>query len=285
LIIETYEYAVRMKDSIVSAIDAERQEGLMRRAREMWVSYTPKEVKAQLAGIDSSWNVMAYHGFYLYAVDAVSVLADGTYAAPPKYEVGLDSMFVTEGRDLVSNPSLLLESRGMRYEHDLSLESSRFHVLIDGSVLARFYDSRTRKMSTFLEYASDLMRMSNMTFVAKSSTSTAILHGAVGDMYYFTKADASPGFSAPVHDQNGINVTYIRLADHTPVLRVEMPYQADENSVKGIMDMISSGAYGGYPYVLRVAHERCKISNSDMGIIEGALGLTGEPGSREALGE
>lgn len=285
MIIETYEYAVKMREQIVNSVDSERQGELIRAAGEMWREYRPREVQANPAGIDSSWNVSSHHGFYAYAVDAVSVLADGTYAAEPKYEVGIDSMLVAEGREIISNPSLWLESRGMRYEHDLSVESSGKHVLIDGSVLARFYDMRTRKMTTFLDYASDLMSMENITFVAKTSTSNSILNGVVGDMHYFTRATSTSGFSTPIHDRNGITVTYVRLSDHTPVLRVEVPGTANESEIKGIMDMLSTRAYGGYPYVLRVAHERCKISNSDMEIIEGALGLSGEASSREVLGE
>lgn len=285
MIIETYEYAVRMREQIVNSVDSERQGELLRAARGMWVEYKPKDVQADPAGIDSSWNVSSHHGFYTYAVDAVSVLANGSYAAEPKYEVGVDSMLVVEEGEMISNPSLWLESRGMRYEHDLSVESSSRHVLIDGSVLARFYDSRTRKMTTFLNYASDLMGMENITFVAKTSTSNSILHGLVGDMYYFTKATSSSGFSAPVHDRNGITVAYVRLSDHTPVLRVEAPGTVNESEMMGIMDILSARAYDGYPYVLRVAHERCKISNSDMGIIEGALGLSAEASSREVLGE
>ncbi|MEM0097377.1 MAG: DNA double-strand break repair nuclease NurA [Conexivisphaerales archaeon] len=284
MIIETLEYAVRNKDSIVNAVNAEMQEGLMKRAGEMWISYTPREVSSKLAGIDSSWNSISYHGFYLYAVDAISVLPDGSYSTDPKFEVGIDNMAITEGKEAVHNPHLWLESKGMKYEHDLTVESSSFHVLIDGSVLARFYDSMSKKVSAFIDYASDLMKMSNVTFIAKFSTSNAIFNGAVGDMYYFTKVNFSAGFSMPVFDK-GITVTYVRLTDYTPVLRVEIPYRADERDVRGIMDIIGSGTYGGYPYVLRIAHERCKISNSDMEIIEGALGLTAEKGSREVLGE
>jgi hypothetical protein len=285
VIIETYEYAVKNREQIVNSVDSERQGELIRAAREMWNEYKPKEIQADLVGIDSSWNVSSHHGFYVYAVDAVSVLADGSYAAVPKFVVGIDSMLVDEGREIISNPSLWLESKGMGYEYDLSVESSGKHVLIDGSVLARFYDMKARKMTTFLDYASDLMSMENISFVAKTSTGNSILHGIVGDMYYFTRATSSSGFSSPVHDRNGITVTYVRLSDHTPVLRVEVPGAANNEDIMRVMDMLSKRAYDGYPYVLRVAHERCKISNSDMEIIEGALGLSGEASSREVLGE
>ena len=283
LIIETYEYAVKNRDNILSSVDAVRQKELMKLANEMWINYVPKKVNANIAGIDSSWNAIGYHGFYLYAVDAVSVLADGSYAAPPKFEVGIGSMFISD--EFIYNPSLWLESKGMKYEHDLSIESSGFTVLIDGSVLARFYDSRTRKISTFLEYASDLMKMSNIIFVAKSSTSNAALHGAVGDLYYFSKAGNSAGFSKPFKDQKGVLVTYVRLADYTPVLRLEVTHDLNEREIMDIMDIVGSVSYDGYPYVLRLAHERCKISNSDMALIEGALGLSAEQSSREVLGE
>jgi NurA-like 5'-3' nuclease len=48
---------------------------------------------------------------------------------------------------------------------------------------------------------------------------------------------------------------------------------------------MSAKSYSGYPYVLRLAHERCKVANEDMSRLANVLGLEIETGGREVLGE
>jgi len=49
--------------------------------------------------------------------------------------------------------------------------------------------------------------------------------------------------------------------------------------------MLALESISGYPYVLRLAHERCKISDDDMSRIEDMIGLSIEEGDREVLDE
>jgi NurA-like 5'-3' nuclease len=47
--------------------------------------------------------------------------------------------------------------------------------------------------------------------------------------------------------------------------------------------MITKNSVGGYPYSLKLAHENCKITNSDLARLVSLYGLGNEIGSREVL--
>ena len=108
---------------------------------------TKGQGRTNLVGIDSSWNFIPYQGFYVYAVDAVSMLGDGSYLVPPSFEVRLSTLGVTRGDEAVSSPSVALASIGMEYELDqikACIEKAEL-VTVDGSILARYYDRRQGK--------------------------------------------------------------------------------------------------------------------------------------------
>lgn len=119
--------------------------------------------------------------------------------ARARFDVDIGTLEIEEREEIVYNPRLRLQSMGMEYEYDLATESldKKDYVLIDGSVLARFYDRRLKKPIKFFDYASMLMNKQNVIFVAKTSESNSLLQGAVGDLFYFSKASAREVASFP----------------------------------------------------------------------------------------
>lgn len=287
MLIETYNHAMSKREEILQHVDASKLSEILHKARGLWVDYHPHSMEAEVSGIDSSWNLIPYQGFFLYAVDAVSVSEDESFPVPPRFDVNIGTLEVEEGDETVYNPRLRLQSMGMEYEYNLATESldRKDFVLIDGSVLARFYDRRLRKPMKFFEYASMLMNKRNAIFVAKTSESNMTLGGAVGDMFYFSRANSTPGFSRPHYETIGVSVFYARLAEFAPCLKIEVPGKTGETEAKEVLDILTSRSFNGYPYVLRLAHERCRIANEDMGRLAEVLGLNIEVGGREVLGE
>jgi NurA-like 5'-3' nuclease len=51
------------------------------------------------------------------------------------------------------------------------------------------------------------------------------------------------------------------------------------------MGLLGNDSVDGYPYVLRLAHEKGKVSREEMGKIVNLLGLQVEFGGRQVLGE
>lgn len=79
MLIETYNQALLERDRILHNLDKTQLTQLLHNAGDLWVDYKPDSKEANVSGIDSSWNLIPYQGFYLYAVDAVSILSDESF--------------------------------------------------------------------------------------------------------------------------------------------------------------------------------------------------------------
>jgi hypothetical protein len=190
MLIETIEFAANNRDQILSAIKFEEHESILKRARELWTDFEPNDaLDSRLVGIDSSWNFIPYQGFYIYAVDAASMLGGGLYLIPPLFDVGLSTLAVKSGEEYVSSPELALESVGMEYEFEQARDcvGKAEYVLVDGSILARYYDRKRKKESSFYETAKELMNKEGLLYVSKKSYSNLTLGGALGDMFYYNR--------------------------------------------------------------------------------------------------
>ena len=208
MLVETFEYAVNNREQILSRIDFEEHESILRKARGLWTDYDPSGDggSAKLVGIDSSWNFVPYQGFYIYAVDAVSILGDGTYLVPPLFEVNLSTLSVKSGEEYVSSPQLALESIGMDYEFEQtrSCIGKADYILVDGSVLARYYDRKRKKESSFHETARELTKQEGILYISKKSFSDTALRGGLGDMFYFNRVSPRTGlFDAVLGQERG----------------------------------------------------------------------------------
>lgn len=287
MLIEAYNHAISQRAAILQNMDAGKLGESLDRARDLWIDYQGSSAESDISGIDSSWNLIPYHGFYLYAVDAVSISEDESFPVSPRFDVNVGTLEFEEDEEVVYNPRLMLQSLGMEYEYDLATETleKKDFVLIDGSVLARFYDRRHKRPMKFFEYAEMLMNKRNVIFVAKTSESNVILKGVVGDMFYFSKAASTPGYSKPYYNPIGVSVFYARLVEFAPCLKIEIPGKVGEAEANRVLDILNTRSFNGYPYVLRLAHQRCRIANEDMIRLAEVLGLNIEAGGREVLGE
>ncbi|MEM3771707.1 MAG: DNA double-strand break repair nuclease NurA [Candidatus Micrarchaeia archaeon] len=287
MLMRTYEYAVENRDKIVKDIDLKASRELIEDAKKIWKNYTPTPKKKNLAGIDSSWNFIPYQGFYLFVVEAVSMLEDCSHTVEPLFEVGLSTLSIEENEEIVYDPRTRLQSLGMEFEYRLAVDSigKVDYLLVDGSVLARFYDRRRKKPIKFYEYARKLMGEENLAFISKTSSSNTIFGGFLGDMFYFNHASLSTGYSEPYYDNIGVSIFYARLAEGTPCIRIEVPGKLNCSEVEKLLDIFKASSVSGYPYVLRLAHEQCKVSIEDLERLANTLGLNVEIGGREVLGE
>jgi DNA double-strand break repair nuclease NurA len=287
MLIETFDYAVTNRDKILSQIDFEKHEATIRRAKGRWTEFEPVEKEGNLVGIDSSWNFIPYQGFYIYAVDAVSMRGNGSYLVPPDFDVDLSTLTVQLGEEFVSSPALALESVGMEYEFNQARAcvGKADLVIVDGSILARYYDRKRKKEGSFYEYAKELMKEKTLLFLSKMSFSNITLDGALGDMFYYNKASSKPGYSEPHVDPSGVTISYVRLAEYSPCVKLEIPGENKADQIEELMGSLKEGSVEGYPYVLRLAHEKGKISREEMEKLANLLGLNTEIGGRQVLGE
>ncbi|MGC9209143.1 MAG: DNA double-strand break repair nuclease NurA [Nitrososphaeria archaeon] len=274
------------RSSIINKVRGKEQEEYIRRAKELWRPYQPSpRSHEKTIGIDSSWNYKEFRGFYLLAVAGIAISDEGEVVGKEvSVEAGLP--LIEEGGSQYPDPDLYLESMGMEYEAKLVESSADLgRVLVDGSIIRRFYDRANRRKILYAEYLRNVLKRSGTVFVSKSSVSRELVRGIWSDIYYFQKADSSPGFSES-ESIPSLNVSYFyaRLVDHGPVLRIEIVGgHIDEKEIQDLMDVLYSRQFKGYPYALRLAHERCTITNKDIDALVRDLGLHVEVLARDVL--
>jgi hypothetical protein len=284
MLIDLIDYAIDNREEILSSLRG--SEELFSKARDEWYDFKPTPRNVRLVGIDSSYNFFPYLGFYLFAVDAISIDATSQLIDKPRVKVGIGK-FEVEEEHFIHDPRSELQSICLDFEYELALKSSKVSdiVMVDGSVLARYYDRRERRSKPFYEHAKGLMEVENIVFIAKTSTSNTVLNGNMGDIYYFDKASSTSGFSRPIYDRSGVTVFYARLSSFSPCLRFEVPGKISEEEVKDVLCRVSVNSVNGYPYELLLAHESCKVEEKTIEDIAYTLGLFLETGGREVVGE
>ncbi len=230
MLIDIYKHVVDNREKIFQKLDIKITEEMHKKARSIWHDFPDEHYNAKLAGIDSSWNLIPYHGFYLYAVDGVSLDRSGSLITKVRYEIGIDTLEFQEGNKIVYNPSISLSSKGMALEYQLIRDTidKVDLTLVDGSLQARIYDSKRKSSLEFYEYAN--IKRDDIIFISKRSESRSMLRGPAGDIYYFDHATYTTGYSSPYYDK-GITIVYARLADYLPCLKIEFSVRLDEDAI------------------------------------------------------
>ena len=272
-----YKDAIKNRDNILAVIKGSKFEEIIKVAKQRWVEYTPIKEMITTAGIDSSFNSTKFQGIELWAVTAVSIRENGDILVD-KHESGL-------GSDIpLSNMASQMEIAVC----DDTIDKVDL-VLMDGSLYSQFM-SRQSKLDT--QIIRMMSKRDNVIFIAKTSNTRqqfASMGSQAGDIFYYNHTTSKPGFSKVfVERRYGqsklISSTFIRLSDSTPIIKLEfLGGGIDDNRIKDTMNKIAGTSIGGYPYSLKLAHNKCKISDKELSKITNMLGLNNEIGSREVL--
>jgi len=273
-----YRDAIKKRDEARSIFKGEKFDHIIKTARENWIDYTPKKKDADIAGIDSSYNSTKFQGLELWVVTGVSIKSDGTIISE-SHNQGL------------GQPSPELETQASKMEVDACINSvdKADLVILDGSLYSQFL---TRQTSLGSSITTAIKKRNNVIFISKTSSARKQferLGSMAGDIFYYNHAVKTPGFSRIFADISlgpgkVVSYVYARLRDSTPLIKVELlGANHTDDEIRSLLDMITKNSVGGYPYSLKLAHENCKISNSDLARLVSLYGLGNEIGSREVL--
>ena len=273
-----YRDAIKKRDEARSIFKGEKFDQIIKIARENWIDYTPKKKDADIAGIDSSYNSTKFQGLELWVVTGVSIKSDGTIISE-SHNQGL------------GQPSPELETQASKMEVDACINSvdKADLVILDGSLYSQFL---TRQTSLGSSITTAIKKRNNVIFISKTSSARKQferLGSMAGDIFYYNHAVKTPGFSRIFADISlgpgkVVSYVYARLRDSTPLIKVELlGANHTDDEIRSLLDMITKNSVGGYPYSLKLAHENCKISNSDLARLVSLYGLGNEIGSREVL--
>ncbi len=273
-----YKDAIEKREKTLSLLRGPKFERIIQKARHNWVEYTPKKETVSTAGIDSSFNSTKFQGMELWVVTAVSIKSNGEIIKD-LHEQGL------------GNPNSDLSSLASKMEIDAcdaSVDEVDL-VLMDGSLYSQFMTRQAALTSSIIKV---INKNKNVIFVSKTSntkTQFSDMESTAGDIYYYNHATKKPGFSKIFMDikygkDKIISSVFARLSESTPLIKLEfLGDEHTEEEIKLTLNKLYKNSVSGYPYALKLAHNKCKISNSDLAKLVSLYGLKTETGSREVL--
>ncbi len=291
---ELFKKAVQLGERIAKQ-DDERFRDLLKRTRELWIEYYPKDDPGNrvIMGVDSGWNVRLYEGFYVYAMRAAAV-DEREQVHEPVVEFD-----IIGGEQTGLTPENYVKIQGEMAEHyvaDRVAEEADL-VLVDGSLIARLVSAQKMLggldlLNEYLALIKSLKDMRNVVFVAKYSRRRSLIQGELddvylGDIYYIARSTWTSGYVLGQTDECfeiPVTTAYIRLADHAPPLAIEvLSRDVGDQEVRHIMDVLSSRSVRGYPYALYLAHKVVSVPEDLMDQLCRTAGLITFREAREVL--
>ena len=273
---EVFLDALKNREAKISKVKDSNFAKILSEASSRWVPYEPSPAKCESAGVDSSWNKLAFQGLHLYVIDAVAVTSSNKILAA-EWDHDIAGSARAE----------FLECKAMAMEASVAQKAAGQVdvVCVDGSLVSRLLKSAA-------EAASEMVRKcGTYIFISKSSESRlqfGTMESSAGDIYYYGHADKGAGFSIPVETEFShapLFEVYARLRDHTPMIRIEIAGATSKQEITRILDRLRYHSVAGYPYCLKLAHNTCKISYEDMDRLASIFSLQHEQGARDALNE
>lgn len=136
--------------------------------------------------------------------------------------------------------------------------------------------------------------------ISKTSLSNELLHTNIPDMAILDKFSKKQGFSKPYYKNMStemkrdfpveneffrnlvFTVFFARLEDNKNIIKIELPYKADEDEIRKILSDLKKDSVEGYPYLLKKAHNEVVIKNKDIEELSKIIGFY-EKSGREML--
>ncbi|AMK15321.1 DNA double-strand break repair nuclease NurA [Methanobrevibacter olleyae] len=136
--------------------------------------------------------------------------------------------------------------------------------------------------------------------ISKTSSSNEIFHANIPDMaildrftkkqgyseYYRRKVTYKTKHDFPIENEFfrelSFTIFFARLEDNKNIIKIELPYHAEEEDIKEVLRVIKSNSTEGYPFLLKKAHKDVVISNQNMNSLSKIIGFLDKSG-REIL--
>jgi len=271
-----YKDAVKNREKIIKQLNNPEIEKLKKDAKKSWIEYIPKPEKVIMAGIDSSHNKRKFQGVELWAVEAVSVKIDDVIVCE-EFSHGI------KNTEELSRVSSLMEISLCDETKDVV-----DWVLMDGSI-SSYFQFGIKEIERKIKIA---MGKNNVVFISKTSSTLGRFKGCgvnLGDIYFYNYGTDSIGFSdifetRDSRTQSTIAHVFARLSNSVPSIKIELFGRNHTNDdFKEVINKISMHMVRGYPYELKLAHNRCKIWGKDMKKLESLYGMSNLIGSRDVL--
>jgi len=174
------------------------------------------------------------------------------------------------------------------------------------SIEKDFKEYKTESM-TYLENLENLITISELlrherkiVAISKTSRRNDYFNSNIPDMAIFGRFNKKEGYSKPLYFDvskevkrdfpilneffRNLNFTifYTRLENYKNILKIELPYKANEEDIRNIIEILKGNSTEGYPYLLKKAHNDVVIRKIDLDRLSKIIGFLEKTG-REML--
>ncbi|HEU5120369.1 MAG TPA: DNA double-strand break repair nuclease NurA [Candidatus Nitrosocosmicus sp.] len=285
---DLYLDAIKNKETKISSIHGEGYESLLCIASNKWIDYRPIGSTAFTVGVDSSWNKKSFQGIDFFVSDCIAINSYNDFSkSKAKWDFGIGNI----AGDTLSSWAMQMEIDVTK----LILDQKPNVICIDGSVVSNLVNSKNNSYIQNVKSLFEHVAETRIVFISKNSTSTNQFkkYGSkAADIYYFNKLGFNPGFSQAsinTHISTTLEVVeiYARLSSYVPLIKIEIinDSKISESEIKGLLNKLYFHSIKGYPYCLKLAHQTCKVTNSDLSRLANLYGFKNEFGSRDSLNE
>lgn len=188
--------------------------------------------------------------------------------------------------------------------HEVEIYSNK---LVKNDLKTKLGDIKTKNgfsyienIENYLENIEKLLALANLLkykdkiiAISKTSTATDYFNTNIPDIAIFTKFSHYTGYSFPARYDSAetdefkrefpiendffkslkFTIFYVRLENNKNILKIELPYKADEAKIREIISIISRDCTEGYPYLLKKAHHDVIIKKKDIEQLSNIVGI------------
>ena len=166
---------------------------------------------------------------------------------------------------------------------DLSFPEIKKNVFFHASdEMDDVYDLYLSSIEKLLVLGEILKKNKKIISISKSSSSSDLFHYKAPDIGILDQFTQKQGISKIIHKKVGDSIAvpfpvandffnklwftifYVRLEENKSVLKIELPYYAEEDEITEIIEIIKRDGAGGYPYLLNKAHNDVIITNNNV---------------------
>ncbi len=205
---------------------------------------------------------------------------------PPTHRIKIEEEYLPKIKSIYSTGEISVK----RFKDEVKVNTESGDIKIDPNI--------------YLEYLEYLLSIKQLLIhhpvgISKTSTGAEYFESDLPDIIIFEKLTRSEGYSKPklvsidralrrlpishkFFDGLEFTIFYARLEDNATVLKFEIPGKIEEKEIKQILSKLKAISTGGYPYLLKKAHNDVVIKNKDINKISRMLGIIEKTG-REIL--
>ncbi|WP_414468927.1 DNA double-strand break repair nuclease NurA [Methanobacterium sp. ACI-7] len=235
----------------------------------------------------------------LYDIDLI--LFDGSILGDIIRPSPLENMLPDISREMIQSKYLEKLEDSLKSQN-VQIMSPKLFNLIETDFKKRKLEAMIylESLENLVSLKSFLEKTNNIAAISKTSARSDYFGSYIPDMAIFDSFNKKQGYTKPKHfkiseignrkfpiydeffKELTFTIFYARLDNFKNVIKVELPYKADEEEIRRVLGKIKCVCADGYPHLLKKAHHDVIVKRTDLEMITRIMGFLEKTG-REML--